>query len=83
MDRGVWEATVHGLARVGHDLATKLPPPYLHPTKGWRIQRERTLGLTGRRSEQDGKEKRKPKTNPPPPKTPSDLTNMVALGGRV
>ena len=52
---------VHGVVRVGHDLATKLPPPYLHPTKGWRIQRERTLGLTGRRSEQDGKEKRKPK----------------------
>ena len=23
MDRGVWEATVHGVARVEHDLATK------------------------------------------------------------
>ena len=23
MDRGVWQATVHGVARVGHDLATK------------------------------------------------------------
>ena len=23
MDRGAWQATVHGLARVGHDLATK------------------------------------------------------------
>ena len=22
-----WRATVHGVARVGHDLATKLPPP--------------------------------------------------------
>ena len=21
MDRGVWQATVHGIARVGHDLA--------------------------------------------------------------
>ena len=26
MDRGAWWATVHGVARVGHDLATKLPP---------------------------------------------------------
>ena len=23
MDRGAWRATVHGVARVGHDLATK------------------------------------------------------------
>ena len=27
MDRGAWWATVHGVARVGHDLETKLPPP--------------------------------------------------------
>ena len=28
MDRGAWWATVHGVARVGHDLATKpLPQP--------------------------------------------------------
>ena len=27
MDRGVWHATVHGVTRVGHDLATKQPPP--------------------------------------------------------
>ena len=26
MERGAWWATVHGVARVGHDLATK--PPY-------------------------------------------------------
>ena len=25
MDRGVWKATVHGVARVRHDLATKAP----------------------------------------------------------
>ena len=24
MDRSPWQATVHGIARVGHDLATKL-----------------------------------------------------------
>ena len=27
MDRRAWQATVHGVARVGHDLATKPPPP--------------------------------------------------------
>ena len=26
MDKGAWQATVHGLARVGHNLATKPPP---------------------------------------------------------
>ena len=26
-ERGAWQATVHGVARVGHDLATKPPPP--------------------------------------------------------
>ena len=27
IDRGAWQATVHGVAKVGHDLVTKLPPP--------------------------------------------------------
>ena len=27
IDRGAWWATVHGIARVRHDLATKPPPP--------------------------------------------------------
>ena len=27
MHRGAWRATVHGFARVGHDLVTKLPSP--------------------------------------------------------
>jgi len=27
MDRGAWQATLHGVTRVGHDLATKPPPP--------------------------------------------------------
>ena len=26
MDRGAWQATVHGAARVGHSLATKQQP---------------------------------------------------------
>ena len=30
MDRGAWRATVHGVARVRHDLATK--PPGFSPT---------------------------------------------------
>jgi len=25
MERGVWQAMVHGIARAGHDLATKPP----------------------------------------------------------
>ena len=29
MDRVVWQATVHGVARVRHNLVTKPPPPYL------------------------------------------------------
>ena len=27
MDRGDWQATVHEVARVRHNLATKVPPP--------------------------------------------------------
>ena len=27
MDRGTWQATVQGITRVGHNLATKPPPP--------------------------------------------------------
>ena len=37
MDRGAWRATIHGAARVGHDLATKPPPP-------WNQGLERGLG---------------------------------------
>ena len=27
MDRGAWQVTVYGVPRVGHDSATKTPPP--------------------------------------------------------
>ena len=27
MERGAWQATDHGIARVGHNLVTKPPPP--------------------------------------------------------
>ena len=33
-DRGAWWATVHGVARVRHDLVTKPPPPGLIKLKG-------------------------------------------------
>ena len=29
MDRGAWQATVHGVTRAGHDLATR-PPLIIH-----------------------------------------------------
>ena len=32
MDRGTWQATVCGVARIRHDLATKPPPPPPHFT---------------------------------------------------
>ena len=32
MDGGAWPATVHGVARVGHNLATK-PPPHIVKVK--------------------------------------------------
>ena len=28
MDRGAWQATLHGVTRVGHNLVTKLPPSH-------------------------------------------------------
>ena len=28
MDRGAWQATVHGVAKIGHSLGTKPPPPF-------------------------------------------------------
>ena len=30
MDRGAWQATVQGVARLRHNLATKSPPPLLN-----------------------------------------------------
>ena len=37
MDRGAWQAAVHGAGRVGHDLATKPspPPPRKHHRLSW------------------------------------------------
>ena len=28
MDRGAWQATVHGVVRISHDIATKTPPHF-------------------------------------------------------
>ena len=33
MERGAWQATVHGVVRVGHDLATKPPSHHHHHLK--------------------------------------------------
>ena len=39
MDRGVWQATVPGAARVWHDSATKPPPtPRLHPMQHYTVK---------------------------------------------
>ena len=37
MDRGAWRAAVCGVARVGHNLVTKLPPGSAGPadSEGW------------------------------------------------
>ena len=35
MGRGAWLATVHGVARVGHDLVTKPPPPHFAVWVDW------------------------------------------------
>ena len=32
MDKGAWQATVHGVARVGHNLVTKPPPSLILPS---------------------------------------------------
>ena len=37
MDRGAWQATVHGVARFGHDLATKPPPQAWNLEAPWRM----------------------------------------------
>ena len=29
VDRGAWQAIIHGVARVGHDLVTKQQPPQI------------------------------------------------------
>ena len=37
MDRGAWQATVHGVARVGHNLATKPPPEMCWKRNGYSL----------------------------------------------
>ena len=62
MDIGAWWATSTGWQRVGHDLATKPPPPenfvvrklrslrYVFTSQGWgpkQSKESRTLGISG------------------------------------
>ena len=61
-DREAWQATVHAVARVGHDLATKPPPPFtrgnsLKPPTQWSCE-TRHLHFTGEETEAGGKVKR-------------------------
>ena len=42
MNKGAWQATVHGVARVGHNLATKPPPP--QELKPWGQSKSQVLG---------------------------------------
>jgi len=44
MDRGAWQATVHGVARVGHDIVTK--PPQWGEIRGERQEKSRGLRAT-------------------------------------
>ena len=44
MDRGAWQATVHGVPRVGHDLVTKPSPPKWKPV---RIFSPKSISLPG------------------------------------
>ena len=37
MDRGAWQATVHGITRVRHDLVTKPPPPPFDLCKNYMV----------------------------------------------
>ena len=46
MDRGAWRATVHGVARVGHDLVTKPPPPPLIKNKYMPTENVSTVSVT-------------------------------------
>ena len=47
MDRGAWQATVHGVTRVGHDLATKLPPPPPRSAGHWNGRQTHNSALNG------------------------------------
>ena len=42
MDRGAWRATVHKVARGGHNLAAKPPPPFVD--LGMRTEKGSRLG---------------------------------------
>ena len=40
MDRGAWQATVHGVTRVGHDLATNPPNITSNPQLSFKSHRK-------------------------------------------
>ena len=46
MDRGAWQATVHGVARVGHDLVIK-PPQNSKHVRTKNLQRKKNITSIG------------------------------------
>ena len=44
MDRWAWQDTVHGVARIRHDLVTK-PPPYIFIEQFWKLYIVNTVSL--------------------------------------
>ena len=45
-DRGAWQTIIHGVARVGHDLVTKPPPPPLIKNKYMPTENVSTVSVT-------------------------------------
>ena len=49
LDREAWQATIHGIVRIRHDLVTKPPPCCLdNPEKIWELYKEGKLTGSGR-----------------------------------
>ena len=42
--KGAWQTTVHGVTRVGHDLATKVPPLYIYTDMLWNSLQNSFIG---------------------------------------
>ena len=67
MDRGVWQATVHGVVRVGHNLATKPPPPVVR-TQHFHCQGSGSTAGRGTKIPQIGMARKKKTTHGKIPK---------------
>ena len=45
MDRGAWQATVHGVSRIRHNLVTTPPPPPHYDQVGFIPGKERCFSI--------------------------------------